>query len=51
MIASSVTSPEWLQQLPADQPTLVVAEGLTMYLRPDEGHELFRRITERSRKA
>ncbi len=47
MIASSVTSPEWLQQLPADQPTLIVAEGLTMYLQPDEGHELFRRITER----
>lgn len=47
MIASSVTSSEWLQQLPADKPALVVAEGLTMYLRPDEGHELFRRITDR----
>lgn len=47
MIGSSVTAPQWLQQVPADHPTLVVAEGLTMYLRPDEGHELLRRITDR----
>jgi O-methyltransferase involved in polyketide biosynthesis len=47
LIGSSVTAPEWLAQVPADLPTLVVAEGLTMYLRPEEGHELFRRITDR----
>jgi O-methyltransferase involved in polyketide biosynthesis len=47
MIGSSVTAPEWLQQVPADLPTLIVAEGLTMYLRPEEGHELFRRIPDR----
>ncbi|HEY2762753.1 MAG TPA: class I SAM-dependent methyltransferase [Pseudonocardiaceae bacterium] len=47
MIRSSVTSPEWLQQIPAGLPTLIVAEGLTMYLRPEEGHQLFRRITDR----
>ncbi|MGH3795902.1 MAG: class I SAM-dependent methyltransferase [Pseudonocardiaceae bacterium] len=47
MIGCSVTSPEWLQQVPADLPTLIVAEGLTMYLRPEEGHQLFRRITDR----
>jgi O-methyltransferase involved in polyketide biosynthesis len=46
MISSSVTAPEWLDQVPADLPTLIVAEGLTMYLRPEEGHELFRRITD-----
>lgn len=47
MIGSSVTAPEWLEQVPADLPTLIVAEGLTMYLRPEEGHELFRRLTDR----
>ncbi|MQA85350.1 MAG: class I SAM-dependent methyltransferase [Streptosporangiales bacterium] len=47
MIASSVTDPEWLEQIPTDRPVLVVAQGLTMYLQPAEGHALFRRITER----
>lgn len=46
-IGSSVTAPDWLQQVPADQPTLITAEGLSMYLRPEEGHELFRRIANR----
>jgi O-methyltransferase involved in polyketide biosynthesis len=48
MIASSVIAPQWLQQVPADLLTLIVAEELTMYLRPDEGHQLFRRITDHS---
>lgn len=30
MIGSSVTAPEWLEQVPADLPTLIVSEGLTM---------------------
>ncbi|GAA4979254.1 class I SAM-dependent methyltransferase [Actinopolymorpha pittospori] len=47
LIGASVTAPEWLDKVPADLPTLIVAEGLTMYLRPEEGHELFRRITDR----
>ncbi|MCI2417185.1 class I SAM-dependent methyltransferase [Saccharopolyspora sp. K220] len=47
MIGCSVTDPDWLAQVPADRPTLIVAEGLTMYLRPQQGHELFRRIVER----
>ena len=47
LIGSSVTAPDWLYQVPTDLPTLIVAEGLTMYLRPEEGHELFRRITDR----
>jgi len=46
-IASSVTDPEWLEQIPADRPVLVVAQGLVMYLEPTEGHALFRRITDR----
>ena len=32
MIGSSVTDPGWLDAIPTDRPTLVVAEGLLMYL-------------------
>lgn len=46
LIASSVTPPGWLEQVPGDLPVLVVAEGLTMYLRQEEGRELLRRIVE-----
>jgi O-methyltransferase involved in polyketide biosynthesis len=44
LIGSSVTDPEWLARVPDDLPVLVVAEGLSMYLREDEGKQLFRRI-------
>jgi O-methyltransferase involved in polyketide biosynthesis len=47
MIRASVTDTAWLEQVPADRPTLVVAEGLTMYLDPDAGREMFRAIVER----
>lgn len=47
MIAASVTSPDWLSEVPADRPTMILAEGLTMYLPPAEGIELFRRLTDR----
>jgi O-methyltransferase involved in polyketide biosynthesis len=44
MIGSSVTDASWLAQVPSDPPVLVVAEGLVMYLKEDEGKALFRRI-------
>ncbi|MGB3437964.1 MAG: class I SAM-dependent methyltransferase [Actinophytocola sp.] len=47
MVPSSVTETAWLQRVPADRPTLVVAEGLTMYLDPAAGLELFRSVVER----
>lgn len=43
-IGSSVTDFEWLDQVPSDRPTLIVAEGLTMYLTPETGTELVRRL-------
>ncbi|GAA4074319.1 class I SAM-dependent methyltransferase [Nonomuraea soli] len=46
IVATSVTPPGWLDRVPADLPVLVVAEGLTMYLREEEGRELLRRIVE-----
>jgi methyltransferase (TIGR00027 family) len=47
MIGSSVTDPQWLDQIPTGRPTLVVAEGLLMYLREGEVRELLRRLTDR----
>jgi O-methyltransferase involved in polyketide biosynthesis len=47
MVGSSVTDLGWLDQVPHDRPALVVAEGLTMYLYPDEGRAMLRAIAER----
>ena len=47
MIGSSVTDPAWLDQIPTDQPTLVVAEGLLMYLTEREVRELLARLGDR----
>ncbi|AMU33014.1 class I SAM-dependent methyltransferase [Mycobacteroides abscessus] len=47
MIASSVTGAAWFDDIPTDRPTLVVAEGLVMYLTEDEIRELLQRITDR----
>lgn len=47
MIGTSVTEPHWLEKIPADDPVLVVAEGLVMYLQPEAGIDFFRRVTER----
>jgi O-methyltransferase involved in polyketide biosynthesis len=46
MLRSSVTDPAWLADVPTDRPVMVVAEGLSMYLDPADGHELFRRVVE-----
>ncbi|MFI9388994.1 class I SAM-dependent methyltransferase [Kutzneria sp. NPDC052558] len=47
MIASSVADPGWFEQIPLDRPVFVVAEGLTMYLTPAEGHALLRGVVDR----
>ncbi|HEX6354524.1 class I SAM-dependent methyltransferase [Actinophytocola sp.] len=44
MIGASVTDPSWLEDVPRGRPAIVVAEGLTMYLDPTDGRELFRRV-------
>lgn len=46
-IAASVTDPQWLAEVPADRPTLLLGEGLTMYLTRDDGLDLFRRVVDR----
>jgi len=47
MIGSSVTEPGWLNQIPADRPALIVAEGLLMYLAEAELRDLLQRLTDR----
>ena len=47
MIGSSVTVPGWLEQVPADRPALIVAEGLMYYLKEETVQDLVKRIVER----
>jgi O-methyltransferase involved in polyketide biosynthesis len=47
MIGSSVTGPGWLDQIPAEYPALIVAEGLLMYLTEPEIRDLLQRLTDR----
>jgi O-methyltransferase involved in polyketide biosynthesis len=46
LVGTSVTAPHWLERIPNELPALIIAQGLVMYLRPDEGRQLFGRITD-----
>ena len=37
LIATSATDPSWLDQIPADRPVLLLAEGISMYLTEHRG--------------
>ncbi|GAA5046677.1 class I SAM-dependent methyltransferase [Nocardia callitridis] len=45
MIAASVTDEAWLTEIPEDKPTLILAEGLLMYLREPEVRRLSAQLT------
>ncbi|GAA2088857.1 class I SAM-dependent methyltransferase [Actinomadura alba] len=47
MIGASVTEDGWLEDVPDDRSTVAVFEGLSMYLRKEEGRRLIERITGR----
>ncbi|WP_237572007.1 class I SAM-dependent methyltransferase [Mycolicibacterium lacusdiani] len=47
VVATSVTDPGYLADVPADRPTLVLGEGLTMYLEAEDGLDLMRRVVDR----
>lgn len=47
VIAASVTESGYLDGIPADRPTLILGEGLTMYLTRDDGVALLRRVVDR----
>lgn len=42
----SVTHPSWVRDILQDRKTLVVAEGLLMYLEPDEARQVIRDVVE-----
>jgi methyltransferase (TIGR00027 family) len=46
VIAASVTDPAWFADIPADRPTLMLGEGLTMYLTQESGTALLRRVVQ-----
>lgn len=47
LISASATDPSWLAEIPTDRPALLLAEGLSMYLEPDDGIAVLRRVVER----
>jgi O-methyltransferase involved in polyketide biosynthesis len=47
MIGSSVTDPRWLDSIPPARPTLIVAEGLLMYVPEREVRRLIDRLVDR----
>ena len=42
MIASSVTESNWLNEIPNNRPTVIIAEGVLEYIEPAEVEKLFR---------
>ncbi|XXX74623.1 class I SAM-dependent methyltransferase [Sorangium sp. So ce134] len=44
MIGSSVTDPRWLDEVPADRPAMIVAEGLLPYLSEGDARQLLVRL-------
>ncbi len=46
MIASSVTDPSWIEQIPRNRPTIIVAEGILEYLAPGEVSIFLNRLTD-----
>ena len=47
LLAYSATDPGWLNELPADRPILVVAEGVLPYIASVDVRQLFVRLTDR----
>jgi O-methyltransferase involved in polyketide biosynthesis len=48
-VAASLTDPRWPETIPADRPTMLIADGLLAFLSEDTIISLFRRITEHFR--
>jgi O-methyltransferase involved in polyketide biosynthesis len=47
LISTSATDPSWLDQIPSDRPTLLLAEGISMYLTQKDGLALLQRFVDR----
>jgi O-methyltransferase involved in polyketide biosynthesis len=47
LVATPATDPSWLDQIPADRPTLLLAEGISMYLTEGDGIGLLQHVVDR----
>ncbi len=47
LIATSATDRSWLDEIPADHPVLLLAEGISMYLTEHDGVALLRHVVDR----
>ena len=47
LVATSATDPSWLDRIPADRPTLLLAEGVSMYLTERDGIALLQHVVDR----
>jgi O-methyltransferase involved in polyketide biosynthesis len=47
LVATSATDPSWLDRIPADRPTLLLAEGVSMYLTERDGVALLQHVVDR----
>ncbi|KAI1202488.1 S-adenosyl-L-methionine-dependent methyltransferase [Nemania serpens] len=48
LIGASVSDDSWAEEIPRDRPLLVVAEGLFVYIAPEEAAAILRRLVERA---
>ncbi|KAI2628508.1 putative polyketide synthase protein [Hypoxylon sp. NC1633] len=46
LVAADVTEEDWLQQIPADRPTVIVCQGLVMYLEEEQGKRMIQRLVD-----
>src|SRR6202012_2901944 len=46
-VATPATDPSWLDQIPAGRPTLLLAEGISMYLTEEDGIALLQHVIDR----
>ena len=47
LVATSATDPSWLDEIPSGRPTLLLAEGISMYLTEHEGVALLQHVVDR----
>ncbi|HEY7052260.1 MAG TPA: class I SAM-dependent methyltransferase [Mycobacterium sp.] len=47
LVATSATDRSWLDQIPADRPVLLLAEGISMYLTEPDGVALLQHVVDR----
>jgi O-methyltransferase involved in polyketide biosynthesis len=47
LVATAATDPSWLDRIPAGRPTLLLAEGISMYLTEHDGVALLQHVVDR----